>query len=99
MSECTAVVSAIGFECTPLPEVTVDGDLLVDISHDRHSGAIIPGKLHGYGIAFPEEVTDRECGHKEPYVGLWKFMRYIRKALPAESLCKCNKTDDGRAST
>jgi len=33
------------------------------------------------GIAFPESVTDPE-GNKEMAVGLWKFMRYLKRIVP-----------------
>ena len=59
-----------------------------DIEHDKHSGVIIPGKLYGYGIAFPEEVIDPELGHTESSIGLWTFMQYVRRVLPAQHLCK-----------
>lgn len=65
----------------------ISHDCCRDAQHDKHTGAIIPGRLYGYGIAFPEEVTDPEYGHKESNVGLWKFMRYAREVLPAQQLC------------
>ncbi len=84
---CTKVVTATGFKRNALPDISMDGRPVKDIHHDRHSGAIIPGKLYGFGIAFPEEVIDPEFGHKENNIGLWKFMRYTREALPAQKLC------------
>lgn len=87
LAKCSKIVSATGFDRNPLPEISVDGERLGDVSHDPSSGAIIPGKLYGYGIAFPEEITDPEYGHKESNVGLWKFMRYVRDVLPAQNLC------------
>ena len=84
---CTKLVTAVGFQRNTLPSITVDGKPLKDVTYDAHSGAIIPGSLYGYGIAFPEEIKDPEYGHKEPNVGLLKFMKYIRRALPAQSLC------------
>ncbi|KAK9820690.1 hypothetical protein WJX74_007121 [Apatococcus lobatus] len=58
LKACTKVIGAIGFKRSPLPAITVDGVPLRDIEHDKHTGVIIPGKLYGYGIAFPEEVID-----------------------------------------
>ena len=87
LAKCSKIVSATGFDRNPLPEISVDGERLGDVSHDPSSGAIISGKLYGYGIGFPEEITDPEYGHKESNVGLWKFMRYVRDVLPAQNLC------------
>ena len=87
VGSCTRLVTAIGFRRNALPAITVEGKPLTNVTHDVHSGAIIPGSLYGYGIAFPEEVTDPEYGHQERNVGMWKFMKYVRRVLPAQSLC------------
>ena len=84
---CTQLVTAVGFQRNQLPEITVDGKLLRDVTYDPHGGAIIQGRLYGAGIAFPEEVIDRELGIREPNVGLLKFMSYARKHLPRQQLC------------
>ena len=84
---CTKLISATGFRRNTLPDIRLDGEPLLDIKHDRYSGNILPHRLWGFGIAFPEEVTDPEYGHKENNIGLWKFMRYAREALPAQQLC------------
>ena len=81
---CTKLVTAVGFERNALPKITVNGKQLQDIQHDKHTGTIIPDKLFGFGIAFPEEVTDAEFGHKEASVGLWKFMRFARRVLQSQ---------------
>ncbi|KAI1112726.1 hypothetical protein F5Y14DRAFT_247579 [Nemania sp. NC0429] len=41
----------------------------------------VPG-LFGAGIAFPERVTDPH-GNVEYAVGFWKFMKYVKKVVPA----------------
>ncbi|KAK9820665.1 hypothetical protein WJX74_002371 [Apatococcus lobatus] len=87
IKDCTKLVSATGFKRNRLPELSVDGIPMRDVQHDKHTGAIIPGRLYGYGIAFPEEIVDPAYGHKESNVGLWKFMRYAREVLPAQQLC------------
>lgn len=81
LKACTKLVIAVGFERNALPKITVDGKQLQCIQHDKHTGSILPDKLFGFGIAFPEEVTDAEFGHKEANVGLWKFMRFARRVL------------------
>ena len=85
---CTQIVNAVGFQRNALPDITVDGERLTDIKHDPRSGVIIPGKLFGFGIAFPEEITDPEFGHQEANVGLMKFMKFVRRTLPAQQLCQ-----------
>lgn len=82
--ECSKLVTAVGFERNTLPEITVDGKQLQSIQHDKQTGTIIPDKLFGFGIAFPEEVTDPEYGHKELNVGLWKFMRFARRVIQSQ---------------
>ncbi|KAJ8128310.1 hypothetical protein O1611_g5324 [Lasiodiplodia mahajangana] len=41
----------------------------------------VPG-LFGAGIAFPERVTDPH-GNVEHAVGFWKFMKFVKKVVPA----------------
>ncbi len=90
MNACTKLISATGFRRSSLPAISVDGIPMQDleIQHDRLTGAIIPGKLYGFGIAFPEEVVDPEYGHKENSIGMVTFMEYARRVLPAQGLCK-----------
>lgn len=87
VASCTQLVTAVGFQRNALPHITVDSEAVTDMAHDPHSGVIIPGKLYGYGIAFPEEIIDPEYRHRESSVGLLKFMKYVRRVLPAQSLC------------
>ncbi|KNE58976.1 hypothetical protein AMAG_03331 [Allomyces macrogynus ATCC 38327] len=56
------------------------------VSYDSASGALkleghgtVAG-AHGFGIAFPERITDK-WGNVEWSVGMWKFMRYIREVI------------------
>lgn len=84
LKACTKLVTAVGFERNALPKITVNGKQLQCIQHDKHTGSILPDKLFGFGIAFPEEVTDAEFGHKEANVGLWKFMRFARRVLQSQ---------------
>ena len=84
LKTCNKLVTAVGFERNTLPEITVDGKQLQDIQHNKQTGTIIPDKLFGFGIAFPEEITDPEYGHKELSVGLWKFMRFARRVVQSQ---------------
>jgi len=84
LKSCSKLVTAVGFERNLLPDIKVEGKQVKDIQHDKHTGTIIPDKLFGFGIAFPEQVIDAEFGHKEPNVGLWKFMRFARRVLMSE---------------
>ena len=59
----------------------------MDIQHDNLTGAIIPSKLYGFGIAFPEQIIDPEYGHAEHSIGMVTFMQYARRVLPAQGLC------------
>ncbi|KAK9815097.1 hypothetical protein WJX73_007434 [Symbiochloris irregularis] len=87
VSACNKIVSAVGFNRNPLPKIVVEGKQLSsnDIRHDPHSGVIIPDRLFGYGIAFPEKVVDPEYGHTENNIGLLKFMKYVRKTCLARA--------------
>ncbi|RMZ80131.1 hypothetical protein DV737_g3192, partial [Chaetothyriales sp. CBS 132003] len=90
LSRCTHVVQAIGYAPNPLPSLTLNHAPLPTSSlvHDAHSGAFsdnrhghtVPG-LYGAGIAWPETVTDPE-GNVESAVGLYKFMKYLRRVVP-----------------
>lgn len=84
---CTHIVQAVGFTRNPLPELSVDGQALLEPAFDHHTGGFmgkdgrpVPG-LYGAGIAFPEQVTDPN-GNVEYAVGFWKFMTFIRRVCP-----------------
>ncbi len=80
LSECQQAVYAVGF--------TSRGIKGVDVSvYDQHTGTIAPG-LYGFGIAFPESVTDR-AGHNELSVGIWKFNKYAERVIPQWCANKC----------
>lgn len=77
--QCTKIVSAVGYDRDPLPEITVNGHLLKSISYDDY-GRLINGdepipNLFGLGIAFPARVIDVD-GSPEQAVGLWKFIKH-----------------------
>lgn len=83
LSECTAVVYAVGFDPNTPPSIciSVGGQVLPKVEHDPLTGCILGAEgVRGFGIAFPERVTDPH-GNVEYSVGLWKFMRYVRSAL------------------
>lgn len=69
-------VYAVGFHANQ--SIKIEG---VNINYyDRHTGILALG-LYGFGIAFPEKVTDR-YGITELSVGLFKFARYLERVLP-----------------
>lgn len=72
-------VYAVGFRALPAPEVRVDGEAEPRrIAYDDRSGRFdVPG-LFGCGIAYPERVTDPR-GNVEHAVGMWKFMKYVKR--------------------
>jgi hypothetical protein len=87
LSKCSAVIHAIGFDPNPTPAVVPYGHEapLGKLSHDVKTGHIKDANgLQGFGIAFPEQVTD-PAGRTESAVGLWKFMRHIRQVLLSPS--------------
>lgn len=83
---CNLVVHAIGFTKNIVPVIERDGTAL-DITYDHETSefADTEGKkikgLYGAGIAFPEKVVDPE-GTTEYAVGLWKFMKYLKRVAP-----------------
>ena len=84
---CTHVVQAIGFTPNESPELSTEAGKL-DVKYDNLTGGFVDGKgtkvkgLYGAGIAYPERVTDPE-GNVEHSVGLWKFMRYLKRVVPS----------------
>lgn len=98
LPKCTHIVQAIGYQRDPLPALTAvegaDSEAVpLSIQHDGLSGrffasdakgtrtpSFVPG-LYGAGIAFPECVTD-PAGNVENAVGFWKFMRFLKQAVP-----------------
>lgn len=92
LPSCDFVVEAVGFTRAPIPALSKEvagGEIhpLDGISCDHTTGGFINSKnekipgLYGAGIAWPERVTD-PAGHTEMAVGMWKFMRYLKKVVP-----------------
>lgn len=86
LPECTHVIQAIGYRNNPLPKLENEGGSL-DVKYDNttagftdQNGKVVKG-LYGAGIAFPERVTDPEK-NVEHAVGLWKFMKYLKRVVP-----------------
>ncbi|RFU35157.1 hypothetical protein B7463_g1253, partial [Scytalidium lignicola] len=86
LPSCTHVIQAIGYTRSPLPVLERDSKPL-EIKYDHmtggfedNSGQKIKG-LHAAGIAWPERVVDPE-GNVEYAVGLFKFMRYLKRVVP-----------------
>ena len=82
---CEYVVQAIGYERNEIPKVEVEGKE-VDLAYGHKTAGFGDGKgqvvrgLYGAGIAWPEQVVDPE-GNVEYAVGLWKFMKYLKKVV------------------
>ncbi|MGQ3888050.1 FAD/NAD(P)-binding protein [Legionella sp. CNM-1927-20] len=77
LATCDQVVYAVGFERRNT--ITING--LSYFPYDPHVGIIAPG-VFGLGIAYPELKAD-PFGIVETQVGLWKFMTYLDKVMPA----------------
>ncbi|KAM7222600.1 Pyridine nucleotide-disulfide oxidoreductase domain containing protein [Rhypophila decipiens] len=82
---CDFVVQAIGYEPVPLPIIKNGPEVL---KFDDTTGGFRDGHgkevrgLFGAGIAFPERVTD-PLGNVESAVGMWKFMKFLKRVVPA----------------
>ena len=81
------LIYSIGYKPRTLPPIFVNKKL-VPVTHDQFTGQLyykngtrsdVDG-LFGYGIAFPESVTDK-AGNVESSVGMWKFMNYMNKVF------------------
>lgn len=92
LPRCTHVVQAVGFERDPLPLLSRDGEVLEGLEYDAQGGGFTTangnGKegeavrgLYGAGIAWPERVTDPH-GNVEHAVGMWKFMKFLKRVVP-----------------
>lgn len=75
LPNCTKAVYAVGFQQRHLP---ISGVHLSN--YDPFNGIIAPG-LFGVGIAFPIIVRD-PFDRQEANVGLWKFLKNMRRTLP-----------------
>jgi len=76
LSKASKAVYAIGFQMAET--LSVEGINLSE--YDPHTGILAAG-LYGFGIAFPEQLTDR-YGIQEWSVGLFKFAKYLDRVLP-----------------
>lgn len=83
LPQCSYIIQATGFVTNTMPMLARDGASL-EVRYDALQGGFhgkdgkaAPG-LFGAGIAFPERVTDPE-GNVEYSVGLWKFMKYLKR--------------------
>lgn len=75
LPKCTKAIYAVGFERRHL---SIPG---IDLAqYDVSNGIIAPG-LFGAGIGFPLRVTD-PLGRQEWNVGVWKFLKNMRKTMP-----------------
>lgn len=87
LPSCSHLVQAVGFTRDPLPELSIDGYALDKPQFDHDSGGFMTESgravrgLFGAGIAFPERVVDPH-GNVEYAVGLWKFMKFLKKVTP-----------------
>lgn len=72
---CNKAIYAVGFQPRSIPVANVS------LAHyDESNGIIAPG-LFGLGIAFPIVVMD-PFGRQERNVGVWKFLKNLRRTLP-----------------
>jgi len=83
--DCAKVIYAVGYKRNTLPVISgLPGFSWETLDYTKNGqlttqGALIKG-LFGYGIAFPERVVDLD-GTPELAVGLWKFMKHIKKSF------------------
>lgn len=84
---CTHVVQAIGYKRNEIPDLEKNGKPILS-TYDNTTGGFEDEKgekvegLYAAGIAWPERVVDPE-GNVEHAVGLWKFMSYLQRVVPA----------------
>jgi hypothetical protein len=87
MPGCNKIIYGVGFSSNPLPIITFKKTIdPKTITYDKLTGQLVAGShrldgLFGYGIAFPEQTKDPE-GNQELAVGMWKFMKYIKRIIP-----------------
>jgi hypothetical protein len=94
LPECTYIVEATGFTRRHTPELARTDETgkvipITEVMCDQSTGGLLDKKsgtnisgLYGAGIAFPERVVDPE-GNVESSVGLWKFMKYLKRVVPS----------------
>ncbi|KAK4182610.1 pyridine nucleotide-disulfide oxidoreductase-domain-containing protein [Podospora australis] len=87
---CAFVVHAVGYTRGEIPQTSVGVPKAgenKELKVNPRTGAFeVDGKevgLFGAGIAFPEEIDVPEGGGKTEYaVGMWKFMKFLRRVVP-----------------
>lgn len=80
-------IFAVGYERNPLPFITYN-DPLTSVTNNfdyTPTGQLTTKQsplngIFGFGIAFPERVKDLD-GSDELAVGMWKFMKHIKKSI------------------
>lgn len=75
LPNCDKAIYAIGFEKR---QVEIEGN--PGLKYDCKTGKVADG-IYGCGIAFPELAPDA-VGKLEHQVGLWKFMKYMKRMVP-----------------
>jgi len=86
LPKCTHVIQAIGFLPSDIPVFERQGKKFA-VKADNQTGGFVDeeGKrvkgLYAAGIAWPERVVDPE-GNVEYAVGLFKFMKYLKRVVP-----------------
>lgn len=79
-------IFAVGYERNSLPKITFNSKQIpcTSLNYSQLAQLTLDSKpldgLFGFGIAFPERVKDLD-GADEAAVGLWKFMRHVKKSL------------------
>lgn len=89
MPDCSHIITATGFTVNPKPLLSRDGKVIAEnaLTYNNLTGGFndADGKetkgLFGAGIAYPEQVTD-PYGNQELNVGMWKFMKFLRRVVP-----------------
>ena len=82
------VICAVGYERNELPKIIYKQQKPITNPNYTSTGQLLLSSgaadavdgLFGFGIAFPERVEDLD-GAEEAAVGLWKFMRHIKKSI------------------
>lgn len=88
LDSCSHIVQAIGYTRSPTPQLSIDGKDVGLVDYDPIEGSLRGAKdgtaiprAFGAGIAFPERTTDPH-GNVESAVGLWKFVKYLKRVAP-----------------
>ena len=95
MVDCDYFIQAIGYERDALPSLKTSSGTEISPQYNHETGGFsynptkddassstkLPG-MYGAGIAFPEQVKDPH-GNVEMAVGMFKFMKYIKRVSPS----------------